>query len=491
LRSKLKNKLNNFINLIDRLHWLWLGLAAPFLLFPTPERSLALLVIPGVWLLHWAVLRTSSSPNSSSPIPVTPFNGALLLLALMVLVSTWATYDIAVSLPAIANLVLGFGLLFAVVRDAGSIKTWLISLAIFVFGLGLGIAVIGLFGINWVTSKFSFLNLITERLLFLPVSVAGGEFGLHPNIVAGALLWVLPILIVVSGYLWVAVVSRRRHTRADSAHDRLAFMRQSKKWQLWSWVAVIWLATLYVGGILVLTQSRAGYLGLAISCLVVLFFALPGRWRWIFAGLLILTGFLIQKVYSNGEGIQAQEWLVDRGIASAGGFSLNTLEGRLELWSRAIYGIQDFSFTGMGMNTFPEVVHVLYPLFMVAPDVNIGHPHNEFLHAGLDLGIPGLIAFLSVYITAFWMLIQIWGKHDSQGIFTDFPGLQAWARPAALGLGGGLLAHMLYGLGDSTILSSKPGFMFWVLLGLIAGLFLIMNETQKDTQADISGQMEA
>jgi O-antigen ligase len=42
-----------------------------------------------------------------------------------------------------------------------------------------------------------------------------------------------------------------------------------------------------------------------------------------------------------------------------------SIEGRLEVWNRAIYGITDFPFTGMGMNTFRKVVHVLYPLFSV------------------------------------------------------------------------------------------------------------------------------
>jgi hypothetical protein len=40
----------------------------------------------------------------------------------------------------------------------------------------------------------------------------------------------------------------------------------------------------------------------------------------------------------------------------------------------------------------------------------------------------------------------------------------------ALGLGGGLLAHLLYGLMDAVALGAKPGVLFWMLLGLIVGL---------------------
>jgi len=72
------------------------------------------------------------------------------------------------------------------------------------------------------------------------------------------------------------------------------------------------------------------------------------------------------------------------------------LDGRVEIWSRAIYGIRDFSFTGMGLGTFRHIVPMVYPLFSVSPDLDVGHAHNELLQAGVDLGIPGLIAFIAL-----------------------------------------------------------------------------------------------
>ena len=164
---------------------------------------------------------------------------------------------------------------------------------------------------------------------------------------------------------------------------------------------------------------------------------------------------------------------------------MNTLEGRVEIWSRAIYGLQDFPFTGMGMNTFREVVHVLYPLFLIAPDVDIGHAHNEFLQAGLDLGIPGLIAFIALYIGAFWMLADIWKRTRNSQPLT--PNLQ---RSTVLGLGGGLSAHLLYGLTDAVALGAKPGVLFWMLLGLIAGLHGQLQSTLVTFQ-DEKGEISA
>ena len=39
-----------------------------------------------------------------------------------------------------------------------------------------------------------------------------------------------------------------------------------------------------------------------------------------------------------------------------------------------------------------------------------------------------------------------------------------------MGLGGGVLAHMIYGLIGAVALGAKPGVLFWMLLGLICGL---------------------
>ena len=104
---------------LDHRHWLWLILAAPFMLFPTPTRVLAMLVVPSLWLIALLINRKL--------IPLTPLNGVLLLLSLMVLVSTWATYDIAASLPKISGMVLGLGAFFATVREGRLAKGWWLS----------------------------------------------------------------------------------------------------------------------------------------------------------------------------------------------------------------------------------------------------------------------------------------------------------------------------------------------------------------------------
>ncbi|MCJ7623964.1 MAG: hypothetical protein MUO76_10710, partial [Anaerolineaceae bacterium] len=133
------------IRFIDRYHWLWLILAAPFLVFPSPIRSLALIIIPVLWFLYLWQGRIENIKykieNSTKKIEdiklkiedcdeglegslskpgflVTPLNLSLVLLAVMLLVSLWATYSIEQSLEKISGLILGLGVFFALIRES-------------------------------------------------------------------------------------------------------------------------------------------------------------------------------------------------------------------------------------------------------------------------------------------------------------------------------------------------------------------------------------
>lgn len=189
---------------LDRLHWLWLALAAPFLLFPSAKAQPGLAGHPWLVAAAYLCLQTSAIRNPQSAvrnpqfaIPQTPLNGVLLLLGLMVLVSEWATFDLAYSLPKISGMVLGFGVFFAVAREGERPRGWTLNLLAFL-GIGLGIAGLGLLGTRWASSKITFLDPIIARFPTLIQGLQGAETGLHPNEVAGALIWVLPLMMAVS-----------------------------------------------------------------------------------------------------------------------------------------------------------------------------------------------------------------------------------------------------------------------------------------------------
>ena len=134
-----------------------------------------------------------------------------------------------------------------------------------------------------------------------------------------------------------------------------------------------------------------------------------------------------------------------------------SLADRVEIWSRAVYGLQDFSFTGMGLGTFRYVMPVLYPLFTVSPDVDLGHAHNEWLQAGVDLGLAGLVVFVA--------LQGLSGVLAYQAFRRPLPATVRWMMAGVLA---GLVAHSIFGLTDAVALGAKPGIFWWLLLALTA-----------------------
>lgn len=437
--SALLHATQKFFRFLDSQHWLILSLTAPLLLFPAPKRILALAVVPGLWLLSALIGRRP-------PLPRTPFNLALLLMAVMLLVSLWATPDISLSLSKISGLVLGFGVFFATRREAARLR-W--GLTVFM-AFGLGVAALGLLGASWFTDKLTPLNALTARLPQLISGLQGAESGFHPNEVAGALLWTLPLLLSLS----------------------LSGLTEIKPK---GWLFALWLGSLFEGLVFVLSQSRGGYLGLTAALMLMALLALPPRLRrWA----LVTGGLLTAALLTQAKALLG--WFTASGASTNSALSLATLESRLEIWSRAVAILQDFPLTGIGMNLFRSLVPAHYPFYINPSTFNFGHAHNEFLQAALDLGLPGLVSLLALYLIAFWMLAEIWrhsfssaqpGQENWFTLRANAPFTPKLTRAAALGLLGGLLAHLLYGLTDAVALGAKPGLLFWMLLGLISGLY--------------------
>jgi O-antigen ligase len=418
--------------------------------------------MPILWLVSWK--------TTGKVFPPTPLNLSLLLLSLMLLVSLFATYSISVSLPKIGGLLLGLAAFFIAARE--SQKPWGLAVSLFFLAAaGVGIAVLGLLNTQWFTGKLTFLNPITEILPQSALALPGAESGFHPNEVAGVLLWVLPILVAV------CLVGLFKYRQLKPALGRGLNMGT---------FLLLVLTTVFVGFVFILAQSRTAYLALAFTLVVMLLVWVTQRNRLILPiGLLVLAlGTAAFFWFGNPEALWGQLELKGSGLEGA--FSLSTLAIRMEIWDRALQAVRDFPLTGMGMNTFRVLVHELYPFFTIPTDTDIGHAHNEFLQTALDLGIPGLIALLSIYLVAFWMLFNLWKSADQESKDKLPP---AARRALILGCGGGLFAHALFGLIDAVALGAKPGIVFWILLGVISGLFLESQQTEaigESTQAHLS-----
>ena len=343
----------------------------------------------------------------------TPLDLPLFFLLLWLPVNYWASSDKALSWEAISYLVFGIALYLALLnwppaQRCPQLIGWLILL------LGIGLAVLmPLLG-----------ELTTRKLLFVPVvdHLSQRASALLPgnvnvNRVAGTLVLILP--------LPVALAVRRdwRMRRLPTALNAL--------------VAVLMLVAL------IFTQSRSAYLAAAVSIAIILVL----RWQKLLYSVpvILLIGVVITVVIGPRVVLEA---------LSVGGV-LGGLDVRLELWSRALYAIGDFAFTGIGIGTFERVIPVLYPFFLIGPAIRITHAHNLLLQVSLDLGLPGLVAYLALFINTFALLAIALRQRESA---------LNWALAA--GALGGLTAMFVHGIFDAAVWGCKPAFVSWLLIAL-------------------------
>lgn len=430
-----KKKWQQFYSTFMAYEWVWLLLILPFAMFPSPARSPVLLLLPVLWFMRWR--------GQGHFVPATPADWPLFGLLLMVLVSLYATFDISFSFGKIAGLVYGVAVFYGVVAYARQSHRHLWR-AVFVFLLlGLGLVVLGLLGTQW-TRKFAVLQPVLAVLPAQVLANFGASAGFNPNQIAGVLLFVAPLAFLLAGLVMI----RGR-----------VLWRQVRPYQAILIILFVMGMAVTTGGLLFLTQSRGGLLGLGVGVLFMIFAAIWYKNRTLLLILLLVLVIGLGIFMASGPWEQAVDLIFAQTGLDPDSSQINTLTGRVEIWSRALYGIQDFPFTGMGMNNFRRVVPILYPLFTISPDVDIAHAHNHLLQAALDLGLPGLVAYLALWLLLALLLWQSWRQAQS-----------LWLRELALGMAGSLLAHFVYGMLDAVALGAKPGFVFWYLAGLVVSL---------------------
>jgi putative inorganic carbon (hco3(-)) transporter len=340
----------------------------------------------------------------------------VVLVALMSLISLGVTLLPEVTYPQVLRLALGIGLFYAVanwVTSAFRLR-WL-TIGILVAGLVLaGVAFIG---VEWFTDKQFFIPSFPMESLPLLLTNT-----INPNVMAGSLALFLPLALalVVFGY------------------------RQMP----WSLLVFSFLSALAMGMVLVITRSRGALL--AIGFVMVLLPLLRFRFGW---ALLLIAGFAFMGILY----IYSPENVLD---ALSSSNTIGGVAGRIEIWSRAIYMIQDFPFTGIGMGSFMQLADLLYPFFLASPG-SIDHAHNLLLQVAVDLGLPGLLGWLAVLLTVTWIAWKVY----------QF-GLQSrdqWAT----GLGAGILlsqvAMLVHGQVDAVVWGMVRAAPFvWLVWGLAA-----------------------
>jgi O-antigen ligase len=143
----------------------------------------------------------------------------------------------------------------------------------------------------------------------------------------------------------------------------------------------------------------------------------------------------------------------------------DSLSVRFDIWASALAITRAYPLTGVGANMYRDGrVRALFPV----PTFSNGmppHAHNAWLQMSADMGLPGLAIYIGIQITLAFMLVRTWQRGDK--------GLKA----IALGVGGGLLAHTIYSVGDAIPLWDRLAFVYWLLAGLAGASYSLITET--------------
>jgi putative inorganic carbon (HCO3(-)) transporter len=377
----------------------------------------------------------------------------------MILVSMGITFDLSFSIGKIAGLLLGIVLFYAITDLTVSASSLQRVITTFIL-VGLGIALLSILGTKWPV-KFPLVQPVLDQLPEVLRRVRNAEEGFNPNQVGGVLIFFIPLQVMLGSYWLNRLLSRspRMKIRSVKVHfdtPEQLFSQEGGSGRVKSMLGLMFmgLSLLVTGGVLLLTQSRGALGGVIVGLLAL--FAIRTDWGKVVA--IVGTIVLLWLIYFSSIGD-----VVGPGLDTevAGTISLT---GRLEIWSRAGQGLSDFPL-GMGMNNFRRVMPLRYPLSSVSPTQDIAHAHNHLLQAGLDLGIPGLIAYLALWLGAGFLLFQTI-RESQHHLYSAI----------ALGLTGSLAAHFVYGLTDAVALGAKPGFVFWWVLGLVVATCKLANK---------------
>lgn len=292
------------------------------------------------------------------------------------------------------------------------------------------LGVVGLTATEWAEGKTAFSE-ITARLPSYS-QYPGVEGLFNPNELAGAITWLAPLTLGLVFYF--------RQMRQQNA------------------MTAAGVGTFLLIMVMILGQSLSGILGMIAGVAIVL---TPRRfWLWV-TGALLAAIIIAQTLI-----LVAPSTAVQLAGSLSGRTDLNSLEHRGVIWASARQAVIDHPLTGIGMAMYRNpVVWEIYP----TPGYNryqAPHAHNEILHIATDLGIPGAILFISWYAIAGYMLLVSWQSGDEK------------SSHLVAAISAGLVAHLVYGLGDAVPLWDRFAFILYWLLGLAAAQYVLIRHTE-------------
>ena len=423
---------------LRHLLWLepfWILLLGAAIIFPDRFRLMHYypFLLAGLflfWPLRWILLGRLTQR--------TPVDWSIAFLLLWLPLNVFVATGQNVALRASGYVFVGITLWVALINwlPAQRAPKWIAYLLV---SIGGGLAIVSLPLTAW-KPQFRLFDLpIYDRLQTLPIDL--GET-VHANVLAGTLVTILPLILALTIRRWEKPDSRDRQPQREMV-NRILYG----------------LLTLLVFGVVVLTQSRGAYLALSIALTLVLVL----RWPRLLVAILLLGIVAIFVVNQMGPDFIQSNFGADD--------TLGGWPGRIEIWKRSLDAIHSFVFTGVGMGNFSHVLPLLYRMEVSVE--NYPHAHNLFLQVGIELGLPGLIAYLALLINLFVMLVCSLRTFHSDARSDDDASYEtSLYYSLTAGSMGGMVAMVVHGMLDAVVWGTKLAVGSWILFALTTLLFI-------------------
>lgn len=227
---------------------------------------------------------------------------------------------------------------------------------------------------------------------------------------------------------------------------------------------------------LVETDSRGGFLAFAAVVIYTLFFlkGVKAQWRVLTAGAVIgilalsATGTYWDRMRSTFD--------------SKDDYNRTSITGRIEIWKRGMGYMFGHPVFGVGVDNFTTAEgrsDIIVARQERGQGTKWSVAHSSWVQAGAEMGIPGLIAVVGLFVMSFLRLRQLARLASANA------GLNREAQEAA-GLGPALMG-VIVGLSVAmSFITQAFGYAPYASLGLVAGLLKVARLHGLDTEAKLS-----
>lgn len=403
-----------FLGAVLILYDIRIGIFAEILLYPfLPDiiNLIFMIILVGVYLFNVIFKNTKPIAKHSMMIPI-------ILYIILITISTITSSDITGSFRDLAIHLTSIGFIFVLINSIKDKKDFNIILVLLVISATL-VAMYGLYQFTTgnVEMEKKWVDEATNPDLQVRIYSVFG----NPNIFAEYLIMIIPISV---GLFWFSKTIQKK--------------------------AVFLITTLILVLALVLTMSRGGWVGFAFG---------------IFLFILLIEKRLLLLAIPLGVGslFLLPQSILNR-VMSIINLSDSSNDYRIRLWSITLQVIRDNWLVGVGFGHLP---------FKAAFETYIRtmptyHAHNTFLETTAEMGIVGLIVFLSLLFVIFKYGVKILVK-----------GKDKYIRVMSTGILAGLASVLVHGLIENILYMPPIITTFWILIGLILTLVCITDNSQQ------------